>query len=175
MAFIACRNPSHSEDTLDLENALNCCSQGYWPPYEQLSGGSHQSTVHRNYPQKMQKALEEELQGNTNVQIEYDVASTSYEFLKRGATIEDFLKPDHLSSVVASPEEETCAGAYKPFVLDGHPIILWICNPMAEMTKCKANPATPPYRVPAFVNFMNDIANLCEINRSADVNIVRKV
>ncbi len=114
----------------------------------------------------MQKALEEELQ-KRNVQIEYDVASNP-EFLKEGAAIEDFLKPDRIVIGVESEKgEETLRRLYKPFVLNGHSII-FMDIPSAEMTKYAANAM-----LATKISFMNDIANLCEI-MGADVNMVRK-
>jgi UDPglucose 6-dehydrogenase len=56
---------------------------------------------------------------------------------------------------------------YKPFLLNGHPII-FMDIPSAEMTKYAANAM-----LATKISFMNDIANLCEI-MGADVNLVRK-
>lgn len=56
---------------------------------------------------------------------------------------------------------------YKPFLLNGHPII-FMDVPSAEMTKYAANSM-----LATKISFMNDIANLCEIV-GADVNMVRK-
>jgi UDPglucose 6-dehydrogenase len=56
---------------------------------------------------------------------------------------------------------------YKPFLLNGHPII-FMDIPSAEMTKYAANSM-----LATKISFMNDIANLCEI-MGADVNMVRK-
>ncbi len=56
---------------------------------------------------------------------------------------------------------------YKPFLLNGHPIIFMDIT-SAEMTKYAANSM-----LATKISFMNDIANLCEIV-GADVNMVRK-
>jgi len=99
--------------------------------------------------------------------LEFDVASNP-EFLKEGAAINDFLKPDRIVIGTDSERAEKVMGRlYKPFLLNGHPIIsMDIAS--AEMTKYAANSM-----LATKISFMNDIANLCEIV-GADVNMVRK-
>ena len=90
------------------------------------------------------------------------------EFVKEGAAIDDFLKPDRIVVGVSSKQaEEVMRKLYKPFLLNGHPII-FMDVPSAEMTKYAANSM-----LATKISFMNDIANLCEI-MGADVNMVRK-
>lgn len=97
----------------------------------------------------------------------FDVASNP-EFLKEGAALEDFLKPDRIVvGVSSSRAEEIMRKLYKPFLLNGHPII-FMDVASAEMTKYAANSM-----LATKISFMNDIANLCEI-LGADVNMVRK-
>jgi UDPglucose 6-dehydrogenase len=99
--------------------------------------------------------------------IEFDIASNP-EFLKEGAAIDDFLKPDRIVVGVSSARaEEVMRRLYKPFLLNGHPII-FMDIPSAEMTKYAANAM-----LATKISFMNDIANLCEV-MGADVNMVRK-
>lgn len=99
--------------------------------------------------------------------LEFDVASNP-EFLKEGAAINDFLKPDRIVIGTDSPRAEKVMGRlYKPFLLNGHPIISMDIT-SAEMTKYAANSM-----LATKISFMNDIANLCEIV-GADVNMVRK-
>jgi UDPglucose 6-dehydrogenase len=99
--------------------------------------------------------------------IGFDVASNP-EFLKEGAAIEDFLKPDRIVvGVETKKAEDVMRKLYKPFLLNGHPII-FMDVPSAEMTKYAANAM-----LATKISFMNDIANLCEI-MGADVNLVRK-
>ena len=98
---------------------------------------------------------------------ECDVASNP-EFLKEGAAIDDFMKPDRIVIGTDSEEaEEIMRKLYKPFLLNGHPII-FMDIPSAEMTKYAANAM-----LATKISFMNDVANLCEI-LGADVNMVRK-
>ncbi len=98
--------------------------------------------------------------------LEFDVASNP-EFLKEGAAINDFLKPDRIVIGTDSERAEKIMGRlYKPFLLNGHPIISMDIT-SAEMTKYAANSM-----LATKISFMNDIANLCEIV-GADVNMVR--
>src|SRR5678810_81260 len=98
--------------------------------------------------------------------IDFDVASNP-EFLKEGAAVDDFLKPDRI--VIGAESEkakETLRKLYDPFVLNGHPV-LFMDIPSAEMTKYAANAM-----LATKISFMNDIANLCE-RVGANVNEVR--
>lgn len=124
------------------------------------------STVPVGTAQKVRLALQEELD-KRGVNIPFDVASNP-EFLKEGAAIDDFLKPDRIVVGLDSPRaEELMKSLYKPFTLNGHPIIFMDIT-SAEMTKYAANSM-----LATRISFMNDIANLCEIV-GADINMVRK-
>ncbi|MES2380205.1 MAG: UDP-glucose/GDP-mannose dehydrogenase family protein [Bacteroidota bacterium] len=124
------------------------------------------STVPVGTAKKVKAAVSDEL-AKRNAAIEFDVASNP-EFLKEGAAIDDFLKPDRIVIGVESKRaEEKMRKLYKPFLLNGHPII-FMDVPSAEMTKYAANSM-----LATKISFMNDIANLCEI-MGADVNMVRK-
>jgi UDPglucose 6-dehydrogenase len=90
------------------------------------------------------------------------------EFLKEGNAIDDFLKPDRIVIGVESENaEKVLKRLYKPFVLNGHPIITMDIT-SAELTKYAANAM-----LATKISFINDIANLCEIV-GADINMVRK-
>ncbi|MFT7230754.1 MAG: UDPglucose 6-dehydrogenase, partial [Bacteroidia bacterium] len=100
------------------------------------------------------------------VAITFDIASNP-EFLKEGAAIDDFMKPDRIVVGVDSLKaKDTISKLYKPFIMNGHPLI-FMDIPSAEMTKYAANAM-----LATRISFMNDIANLCEI-MGADVNAVR--
>ena len=102
-----------------------------------------------------------------DVDFDFDVASNP-EFLKEGAAIEDFMKPDRIVVGVDSEEAQKIMDKlYRPFTLNGHPVI-FMDIPSAEMTKYAANAM-----LATKISFMNDIANLCEI-MGADVNLVRR-
>jgi UDPglucose 6-dehydrogenase len=124
------------------------------------------STVPVGTAQKVRMALQEELD-KRGVNIPFDVASNP-EFLKEGAAIDDFLKPDRIVVGLDSTRaEELMKSLYKPFTLNGHPIIFMDIT-SAEMTKYAANAM-----LATKISFMNDVANLCEIV-GADINMVRK-
>jgi len=90
------------------------------------------------------------------------------EFLKEGAAVEDFMKPDRVVVGVDSPDAAQVLGElYAPFVRTGNPII-FMDIPSAEMTKYAANAM-----LAARISFMNQIARLCEVV-GADVTHVRK-
>ena len=90
------------------------------------------------------------------------------EFLKEGAAIDDFMKPDRVVIGVESDHARSVmAELYAPFVRTGKPII-FMDIPSAEMTKYAANAM-----LATRISFMNEIANLCE-RVGADIDNVRK-
>jgi len=90
------------------------------------------------------------------------------EFLKEGAAVDDFMKPDRVVLGVDSDHARSVmAELYAPFVRTGKPII-FMDIPSAEMTKYAANAM-----LATRISFMNEIANLCE-RVGANVDHVRK-
>ena len=90
------------------------------------------------------------------------------EFLKEGAAVDDFMKPDRVVLGVDSDHARSVmAELYAPFVRTGKPII-FMDVPSAEMTKYAANAM-----LATRISFMNEIANLCE-QVGANVDLVRK-
>jgi UDPglucose 6-dehydrogenase len=90
------------------------------------------------------------------------------EFLKQGAAIDDFMKPDR---VVIGAEDPRAAALmkelYAPFTRTGAPVMLMDC-PSAELAKYAANAM-----LATRISFMNEVANVCEAV-GADVDQVRK-
>jgi UDPglucose 6-dehydrogenase len=90
------------------------------------------------------------------------------EFLKQGAAIEDFMKPDR---VVIGAEDaratEMMLELYGPFTRTGAPIMVMDCA-SAELAKYAANAM-----LATRISFMNEVANVCELV-GADVDHVRK-
>ena len=124
------------------------------------------STVPVGTAQKVNQAVKAAIE-KRGANIDFDVASNP-EFLKEGAAIADFLKPDRIVVGTDSERAENIMKKlYKPFLLNGHPTI-FMDIPSSEMTKYAANSM-----LATKISFMNDIANLCEI-MGADVNMVRK-
>ncbi len=90
------------------------------------------------------------------------------EFLKEGAAVEDFMRPDRVVlGVTTDHARSVLAELYSPFVRTGKPI-LFMDIASAELTKYAANAM-----LAARISFMNEIANLCE-RVGANVDLVRK-
>lgn len=90
------------------------------------------------------------------------------EFLKEGAAVEDFMKPDRVVVGVDSEDAAEIVGQlYAPFVRTGNPIIFMDLR-SAEVTKYAANAM-----LATRISFMNQIAQLCDMV-GADVTLVRK-
>jgi UDPglucose 6-dehydrogenase len=90
------------------------------------------------------------------------------EFLKQGAAVEDFLKPDRVVIGVEDPRAaELMMELYAPFTRTGAPILVMDCA-SAEMTKYAANAI-----LATRISFMNEIANVCEVC-GGDVDQVRR-
>jgi UDPglucose 6-dehydrogenase len=90
------------------------------------------------------------------------------EFLKEGAAVDDFMKPDRVVLGAESDHARSVmAELYAPFVRTGKPII-FMDIASAEMTKYTANAM-----LATRISFMNEVAALCE-QVGADVDLVRK-
>ena len=124
------------------------------------------STVPIGTAEKVRKAVAEEIAAR-NIDIKFDVASNP-EFLKEGDAVKDNLHPDRIVVGVDSDKaREIMDRLYKPFVLNGHPII-YMDIPSAEITKYAANAM-----LATKISFINDIANFCD-KVGADINSVRR-
>jgi UDPglucose 6-dehydrogenase len=90
------------------------------------------------------------------------------EFLKQGAAVDDFLKPDRVVIGASDPRAaEIMTELYRPFTRTGAPIMVMDC-PSAELCKYAANAM-----LATRISFMNEIANVCEAF-GADVDQVRQ-
>lgn len=124
------------------------------------------STVPVGTSLKVKAVIQEQLDQRGS-DLTFDVASNP-EFLKEGSAVDDFLKPDRIVVGIESSEaEKVMKKLYKPFLLNGHPILFMDIS-SSEMTKYAANSM-----LATKISFMNDIANLCELV-GADVSMVRK-
>ncbi len=163
--FIAVGTPPDEDGSADLSHVLDVARE-IGKNIEDYILIATKSTVPVGTSEKVRKAVKEELD-KRGVKIDFDVASNP-EFLKEGAAVNDFLKPDRI--VVGTNSEKAIKimqRLYKPFTLNGHPIIFMDII-SSEMTKYAANAI-----LATKISFMNDIANLCEIV-GANVNLVRK-
>ncbi len=165
VVFIAVGTPPDEDGSADLKYVLAAAAsvgQLMTKPLVVVT----KSTVPVGTSEKVRKAVQNELD-KRKVNIEYYISSNP-EFLKEGAAIDDFMKPDRIVVGIDHPvAEERMRKLYKPFLLNGHPII-FMDIPSAEMTKYAANAM-----LATKISFMNDVANLCEIV-GADVNMVRR-
>ncbi len=164
-AFICVGTPSDTDGSADLKYVLQVGSDigKYLDHYMVVVT---KSTVPIGTSEKVRKAVKEQLD-KRNVDFEFDVASNP-EFLKEGDAINDFMKPDRI--VIGTDNEkaeEVLRKLYKPFLLNGHPI-LFMDIPSAEMTKYAANAM-----LATRISFMNELSRLCD-RVGADINNVRK-
>lgn len=162
--FIAVGTPPDEDGSADLKYVLDVAREVGRNMKEYLVIVT-KSTVPIGTAEKVRTAVKEELDKRKS-DLEFDVASNP-EFLKEGAAIDDFLKPDRIVIGTDSERaEKTMRRLYRPFLLNNHPIY-FMDIPSAEMTKYAANSM-----LATRISFMNDVANLCEIV-GADVNMVR--
>lgn len=163
--FIAVGTPPDEDGSADLKYVLAVAREigKYMDGY---LVAVTKSTVPISTSVKVKAAIQEELT-KRNSDLKFDIASNP-EFLKEGSAINDFLKPDRIVVGVETEEaKQVMNRLYKPFVLNGHPLI-FMDVPSAEMTKYAANSM-----LATKISFMNDIANLCEIV-GADISNVRQ-
>ncbi len=163
--FIAVGTPPGEDGSADLQYVLAVAEDigNYMQDYLVVAT---KSTVPIKTAEKVRGRIAMSLK-KRNAEIDFDVASNP-EFLKEGDAINDFLKPDRIVIGTDSERaEKIMQRLYKPFLLNGHPIIFMDIT-SAEMTKYAANSM-----LATKISFMNDMANLCEAV-GADINMVRK-
>jgi len=163
--FIAVGTPPDEDGSADLDHVIRVAEEigkhitGYMVVVTK-------STVPVGTAEKVRQAIDSQLKSR-KLDIKFDIASNP-EFLKEGAAIDDFMKPDRIVIGIESEKgRKIMEKLYKPFTLNGHPII-FMDIASAEMTKYAANAM-----LATRISFMNEIANLCEI-LGADINMVRK-
>ena len=165
VVFIAVGTPPGEDGSADLRHVINVARQiGQY--LDHCIVVATKSTVPVGTSQLVKQTILEELK-KRNSDIPFHVASNP-EFLKEGAAVEDFLKPDRIVIGIESQEaEKMMRRLYKPFLLNNHPI-LFMDIASAELTKYAANAM-----LATRISFINDIANLAE-RVGADINMVRK-
>ncbi|HTT67918.1 MAG TPA: UDP-glucose/GDP-mannose dehydrogenase family protein [Gemmatimonadales bacterium] len=159
IVFIAVGTPPDEDGSADLSHVLDVA----------VTIGRHmnrskvvvtKSTVPVGTAEKVRAAIAGE------TAVPFHLASNP-EFLKEGAAVQDFMKPDRIVLGVQSPEAEAALRElYEPFVRSGNPI-LFMDIPSAEVTKYAANAM-----LAARIALMNQLAALCE-RVGADVDDVR--
>ena len=158
--FIAVGTPQDDDGSADL-NVLWKVVETLAPHLSEEVTVVTKSTVPVGTNAKIARRLQE-LTGR-----EVNVASNP-EFLKEGAAIQDFSKPDRVVVGVPQPDvAETLRELYEPFLRTHHPFLVMGLE-SAEMTKYVAN-----CMLATKISFINEMANLCEVV-GADVNDVRR-
>jgi len=165
MLFIAVGTPPGEDGSADLSHVL-AVARKIGENLQKYLLVVTKSTVPVGSSKLVRKAIEQELE-KRGEKIEFDVASNP-EFLKEGAAIDDFMKPDRVVVGVESDRaRELMTRLYAPMLLSNFRVI-FMDIPSAEMTKYAANAM-----LATRISFINEIANLCE-KVGADVSMVRK-
>lgn len=165
VAFIAVGTPPGEDGSADLKFVL-AVAEEIGNKMTDFLVVATKSTVPVTTGEKVRAAIQSALDRRGS-NLKFAVASNP-EFLKEGAAVEDFLKPDRIVIGIDDEKaEQIMRRLYKPFQLSGDRII-YMDIPSAEMTKYAANAM-----LATKISFMNDIANLCELV-GADANMVRK-
>ncbi len=160
LIFIAVGTPSASSGAVDLSNLLKAARQ------IAQAMSVYKIVVNKSTaPVGTAERIRQEISRLTSTP--FHVVSNP-EFLKEGAAIEDFMKPDRVVVGCDDPEPaETMTELYAPFTRSGAPILVMDCR-SAEMTKYAANAM-----LATRISFINEIANLCE-KVGADIQKVRQ-
>lgn len=162
--FIAVGTPPEEDGSADLSHVLAAAKEiaGYMNDYKVIVD---KSTVPVGTADRVKAAIQEVLSAR-GIDVNFDVVSNP-EFLKEGAAIDDFMKPDR---VVVGTDSEKAAHMmktlYAPFCRT-HDRVLIMSIRSAEMTKYAANAL-----LATKISFINEISRLCEAY-GADVEEVR--
>ncbi len=160
IVFIAVGTPEKEDGSADLQHVL-AVARDIGRAMERYTVIADKSTV----PVGTAKKVRETIAAETH--HPFSVVSNP-EFLKQGAAIEDFMKPDRV--VVGSDDERSAQmmrELYAPFTRTGAPIMM-MDTASAELCKYAANSI-----LATRISFMNEIANVCEVV-GADVDQVRR-
>ena len=162
--FISVGTPPDEDGSADLQHVLKVAEtigQGM-NDYKVIV---NKSTVPVGTAEKVSKAIKSQLEKRES-SIEYDVVSNP-EFLKEGAAIEDFMKPDRIIVGVENPRTaELMRALYAPFNRS-HDRVHIMEPASAELTKYAANAI-----LATKISFMNELANIAE-RLGADIEEVR--
>lgn len=159
--FLALPTPPGADGQADLQYVLKVADQlgDIVTDYKVIV---NKSTVPVGTADKVHAILAKKLDESL-----FDVVSNP-EFLREGAAVDDFMKPDRVVIGTSSEKaKKKMRRLYEPFVRQGNPIYFMDVR-SSELTKYAANSY-----LATRISFMNEIANLCE-KLGADVNLVRK-
>jgi UDPglucose 6-dehydrogenase len=160
LVFLAVGTPQAPEGAADLSSL--------WAAGDSIAQhvtGPTIIVIKSTVPVGTNQALAQRLQTRTTHAI--DVASNP-EFLKEGAAVEDFMKPDRVVVGTRRPEvAQVLQELYAPFMRTERPFLV-MSPESAEMTKYVANAM-----LATKISFINEMANVCE-RSGADINDVRR-
>lgn len=163
--FIAVGTPPGEDGSADLQYVLAVAKE-IGRNLKEYAIIVDKSTVPVGTADKVKAAIVEELE-KRNVDIPFDVVSNP-EFLKEGAAVNDFMRPDRIVVGVESDKAAEIMGQlYKPFSRNHDKLIVMGVRD-AEMTKYAANSL-----LATKISFMNEVANICE-RMGVDVENVRR-
>lgn len=163
--FIAVGTPPGEDGSADLQYVL-AVAREIGRHISRYTVVVDKSTVPVGTADKVRDAIREELK-KRGVDVPCDVVSNP-EFLKEGAAVEDFMRPDRV--VIGTDSEQVrkvMRDLYLPFMRN-HERLLFMGVRDAEMTKYAGNAM-----LATKISFMNEIANLCE-RMGVDVENVRQ-
>jgi UDPglucose 6-dehydrogenase len=164
IVFIAVGTPMGKDGSADLKYVL-AAAKSIGQTMQKRIIVVDKSTVPVGTVDKVKATIKEELV-KRNIDIEFSVVSNP-EFLKEGAAIDDFMKPDRVVIGADSDSDfEKMKQLYSPFFRT-HDRFISMDIRSAEMTKYAANAM-----LATKISFMNEIANICE-RVGADANLVR--
>jgi len=160
IVFIAVGTPQGEDGSADLQQVLGVAHE-IGKAINKFTVIVDKSTVPVGTAKKVHAAVAAE------TSVPFSVVSNP-EFLKQGAAIEDFMKPDRVVIGCDDPKAgEIMRAVYAPFTRTGAPIMV-MDTPSAELCKYAANAM-----LATRISFMNEIANVCE-RVGADAEAVRK-
>ena len=167
--FIAVGTPSDECGSADLQYVL-AAARNIGRYMTEFKIVVDKSTVPVGTADKVTQVIEEELM-NRGISLSYSVASNP-EFLKEGAAIDDFTKPDRIvigtaDDVAGQQAKEIMKKLYAPFNRH-HDRTIYMDIKSAELTKYAANAM-----LATRISFMNELANLADYV-GADIEHVRK-
>ena len=153
--FITVGTPSCEDGTADLSHIFTV-ARTIGQCMNQYLIVVIKSTIPVGTTEQVRDIISQELKARARDDVRFDVVSNP-EFLKEGAAVEDFMRPDR---VVIGTENvgtaELMKQLYQPFVRNQNPILI-MDTKSAEMTKYAAN-----VMLAARISFMNEIAQLCD-------------
>ena len=164
IVFIAVGTPMGEDGSADLQYVL-AVAKSIGQSMQKRLIVVDKSTVPIGTADKVRESIQKELDGR-GIDLVFDVVSNP-EFLKEGAAINDFMKPDRI--VIGASSEfafKKMKELYSPF-FRSHDRFITMDIRSAEMTKYAANAM-----LATKISFMNEIANICE-RVGADANQVR--